>query len=314
MGTNFTVHLYAADARQAEAYFELAFAEIERIEQTLSNYRPSSELSRINREAGQRPVTTDPETFALLRRSLDYGRWSEGAFDITVGPLLRAWGFFRGAGSYPTDAELAKARAAVGWRNVELDPRNRTVRFRVPGVELDPGGIGKGYAVDRLIELLREAGVRSALIDAGSSTIGALGAPPGEDGWRILIPHPGNRSQRVSSVTLRDNALSTSGSYEKFFRLNGRTYCHIFDPRTGQPVQGVLQTTVIATDGTTSEILSKVMFVLGPEAGKTHLESTSARGLWVLGEQREPTYATWQWPGAMPASSPSHSSRFALHK
>jgi thiamine biosynthesis lipoprotein len=304
MGTKFTVHLYANDQRQAAAYLEQAFDEIERIEEVFSNYRPSSELSRINRLAAQQAVTTDPEVFALLDLALDYSRRSDGAFDITVGPLLRAWGFFRGEGRYPSEGELARARAAVGWQNALLDSRSRTVRFRVAGVELDLGGIAKGYAVDRVIGLLREAGVSSALVDAGSSTIAALGAPPGENGWRVRIPRPGSRTQFVSSVVLRDNALSTSGSYEKFFRLHNRTYCHIFDPRTGQPVQGMLQTTVIAPEATASDALSTAMFVMGSEAGKKLLESVpGAQALWILGEPQAPKLVAWRWPEPVSASS-----------
>jgi thiamine biosynthesis lipoprotein len=303
MGTKFTIHLFATDERKAAEYFQLAFDEIERIEEVLSNYRPSSELSRINRRAAQEAVTTDPEVFALLQLALDYSRRSDGAFDITVGPLLRAWGFFRGEGRYPSAEELAKARAVVGWQNVQLDSASRTVRFRVAGVELDPGGIGKGYAVDRVIGLLREAGVQSALVDAGSSTMLALGAPPGEDGWRVQIPRPANRTQSVSSVLLRDNSLSTSGSYEKFFRLEGRTYCHIFDPRTGEPVQEMLQTTVIASDATTSDVLSTAMFVMGPAAGKELLQSVpNAKVLWIQGEPQAPQLVTWRWPDPVPSS------------
>src|SRR5215471_10841057 len=145
MGTTFTIYLYAADGERASQYFDAAFEEIERLDEALSNYRASSELSRINRLAGHEPVTTDPEVFQLLERSLDYGRRSGGAFDITVGPLMRAWGFFRGQGRYPAADDLSKARASVGWQHVVLDPATRTVRFLVPGLELDLDGIGKGH-------------------------------------------------------------------------------------------------------------------------------------------------------------------------
>jgi len=315
MGTKFTIHLFAADERKAAEYFELAFDEIDRIEEVLSNYRPSSELSRINSRAAQEAVTTDPEVFALLRLALDFSRRSNGAFDITVGPLVRAWGFFRGEGRYPSAEELAKARAVVGWKNVQLDPASRTVHYRFPGVELDLGAVGKGYALDRVIELLREAGVQSALVDAGSSTMLALGAPPGEEGWRVQIPQPANRTQSVSSVLLRDASLSTSGSYEKFFRLNGRTYCHIFDPRIGEPVQNMLQTTVIASDATTSDILSTALFVLGPAAGKELLRSgPDAKVLWIQGEPQALQLDFWRWPDPVfpSASSPRQSPRRPL--
>ncbi len=298
MGTAFTIYLYASDAGQAAAYFEAAFEEIERLDEALSNYRASSELSRINGLAAREPVVTDPEVLQLLERALDYSRRSDGAFDITVGPLMRAWGFFRGQGRYPAADELARARASVGWRHVALDAKARTVRFLVPGVELDLGAIGKGYAVDCVVALLREMGVKSALVDAGSSTIYAIGAPPGKPGWNVRVPQPGNRLQAISAVVLRDTSLSTSGSYEKFFRLNGRAYCHIMDPRTGQPVQAMLQTTVIAPQATDSDALSTAMFVMGPTAGRRLLKSVPGSGaFWVLGDPQSPRTAGWQWPG-----------------
>ena len=298
MGTTFTIYLYAANEERASACFEAAFDEIERLEEALSNYRDSSELSRINRLAAREAVTTDPEVFQLLRRSLDFSRRSDGAFDITVGPLMRAWGFFRGQGRYPAFDELARARASVGWQHVVLDRTARTVRFRVPGLEFDLGGIGKGYAVDRVVALLRELGVRSALVDAGSSTIYAIGAPPGKPGWKVRVPQPGDRSQGVSAVVLRDTSLSTSGSYEKFFRLNGRIYCHIMNPRTGEPVQGMLQTTVIAPEATDSDALSTAVFVMGPMAGRRLLERVpSASAFWVLGDPQASRTVAWRWPG-----------------
>jgi FAD:protein FMN transferase len=304
MGTKFTIYLYAPDQASASAAFDASFDEIERVEEALSNYRETSELSRINREAGTHPVTTDPEVFQFLQASLDFSRRSDGAFDITVGPLMRAWGFFRGQGHYPTREQLAKARAHVGWRHVKLDAAARTVGFDEPGIELDPGGIGKGFAVDRVAAVLRNAGIHSALIDAGGSTIYALGAPPGHDGWTVRVPLPADRTRTLSTVSLRDTSLSTSGNYEKFFRLAGHMYCHIMDPRTGEPVQGMLQTTVIARDATTSDALSTSIFVLGPKASETLLRSSDATAaLWVQGDVNAPAIAKWQWSAEVSAGS-----------
>ncbi len=320
MGTVFIIYLYARDSEEAAADFEMAFAEVDRLDATLSNYLPTSELARINRTAYHEAVTTDPEVFGFLRESLDYARRSNGAFDITVGPLMRAWGFFRGHGHYPSDSELAQARAAIGWEKVVLDPASRTVRFQVPGMEFDPGGIGKGYAVDQVVGLLREGGVQSALIDAGSSTIYALGAPPGKNGWPVQIPRPEDRTQSVSTVLLRDTSLSTSGNYEKFFELNGHFYCHIMDPRTGKPVEGMLQTTVIVPRATDSDALSTAMFVMGPTQGVKLLQSiSSARGLWILGQPKKVTQMfTWHWPskvpGAMEADAAMASNQSAVRK
>jgi len=300
MGTTFTIYLYSSDRGKATAAFDAAFDEIERIEEALSNYRSTSELSRINRLAASRPVTTDPEVFHFLQTSFDYSRRSDGAFDITVGPLMRAWGFFRAGGHYPSDAELSKARASIGWTKVALDPAHRTVKFLIPGMELDPGGIGKGYAVDQVARVLREASISVALIDAGSSTLYALGAPPGKNGWRVLVPKPGDRSHSISEVFLRDTSLSTSGSYEKFFRLEGRTYCHIMDPRTGSPVQGMLQTTVIAATGTDSDALSTAMFVMGPIAGRNLLQSMpGTSGIWITEGLDRLHIEQLRWPGRL---------------
>ena len=300
MGTKFTIYLYAASEEQAEAAFEASFDEIERLDRTLSNYNPDSELSRINRLAGRKWVTTDPEVFSLLQTCLGYTIRSGGTFDITVGPLMRAWGFFRGQGHYPTARELEQAREKTGWEKVQLDAETRAVHFAVPGMELDPGGIGKGYAVDRVVVLLRRAGVKVAMVDAGSSTLYAMGAPPGEKGWLVRVPKPGDLSKTISALLLKDESLSTSGSYEKFFQLNGRTYCHIMDPRTGAPVEGMLQTSVIAADGTTTEALSKPMFVMGTDEGAKYLASfPHVAGLWVTGKIDSPQVVPWNWPGCM---------------
>src|SRR2546423_12753066 len=211
--------------------------------------------------------------------------------------LIRAWGFFRGTGHYPSAEELASARANVGWQKVELDAANRTVHFSRKGVELDLGAIGKGYTVDQMVNVLREAGIQSALVDAGSSTLYALGVPPGKSGWTVRVPRPGNRNQTISTVLLRDASLSTSGSYEKFFRLNGRIYCHILNPHSGRPVEGMLQTSVIAQDGTTTDALSTSMFVMGPRAGKELLSTfPGAAWLWITGEGASPQLVRSNWP------------------
>src|SRR5215510_6436161 len=187
MGTSFEIYLYAPNCERASELFEEAFGEIERVETVLSNYRSSSELSRINASAANGPVITDPEVFALLARAFDYSQRTDGAFDVTVGKLMKAWGFFRGAGRYPSNEELERAREQTGWQNVKLDKRTRSVYFLKGGIELDLGGIGKGYALDRVAALLREAGVTAALISSGSSSIFAIGAPPGKAGWLVRV-------------------------------------------------------------------------------------------------------------------------------
>lgn len=262
MGTDFTLYIYAADATAADREAERVFAIVDQLESLLSNYQPQSELSRINKEAANHAVTTDPETFRFLKESLAWSARSDGAFDITVGKLMKAWGFFRSTGRVPTDAELARVRAQTGWKRVVLTAGTRTVRFTAPGVELDPGGIGKGFAVDAAIEAMRADGVRAALLSAGSSTIYGLGAPPDAPGWRVRVPDPQRTGGTLSTAVLHDTSLSTANCSEKHFVARGHQYCHIMNPQTLRPVEGRLQATVIAPSATDSDALSNAMFVL----------------------------------------------------
>jgi FAD:protein FMN transferase len=274
MGTIFTIDLNVIDQATAEQDMNLAFEEIDRLEALLSNYRPSSELSRISREAGSASVITDPETFHFLERSLYWSRVSKGAFDITVGPLLRAWGFFFHQGRVPSQAELNAVRNKIGWQHIELDPQTRTVSFtNHQAMELDPGSIGKGFAVDSVVKILRHQGVTSAFISAGGSTLYAIGAIPGTAGWPVDIPDPTHPGKTAATMLLKDTSLSTGACTEKFFIKNGHRYCHIFDPRTMRPVEGMLQTTVINPSATDSDALSTVVFVLDPAASRRLLAS-----------------------------------------
>ena len=164
MGSTYSIALYGYDRVKMEAAADAAFDEVRRLDDLLSNYQPGSEWSEVNRNAATRPVKVSPELFALLSACVEYSRESEGAFDITVGPLMKVWGFYKGTGHLPHKPEIAAALAKVGYRHILLDQAARTVRFDRPGVELDPGGIGKGYAVDRMVEVLRRNGVRTALV------------------------------------------------------------------------------------------------------------------------------------------------------
>jgi thiamine biosynthesis lipoprotein len=276
MGTDFTLYIYAADTGAADREAERVFAIVDQLESLLSNYQPQSELSRINAHAGTEAVTTDPETFHFLEESLAWSARSDGAFDITVGKLMKAWGFFRSTGHVPTEAELARVRAETGWKRVVLNASARTVRFTVPDVELDPGGIGKGFAVDAAVEALRAEGVKAALLSAGSSTIYALGAPPDSQGWKVRVPDPERKADAISTVTLRDTSLSTANCSEKHFVASDHQYCHIMDPRTLHPVEGRLQATVIAPSATDSDALSNAMFVLDGDGRKRLMGSLPA--------------------------------------
>lgn len=300
MATEYSLYLCANSREDADAIGQHVFDEVDRVEELLSNYRESSELCRINREAAVSEVTTDPETFHFLETCLAWSEKSSGAFDITVGRLMKAWGFFGAKGAIPFEEKLAETRAQVGWQNVRLDAARRTVRFQSSGIELDPGGVGKGYAVDRAVKILRQRQVPAALLSAGSSTIYALGAPPGETGWKIQVPSVDKRENTISTVILRDSSLSTANRSEKNFTHNGHFYGAIMDPRTLAPAEGVLQVTVISPSATESDILSNASFILNPHDRASFMDELPQAAALVISEnQPSPDYVAIRWPAAI---------------
>jgi len=271
MGTTYSVVLYGDDRDRLEFAAEAALEEARRLDRLLSHYRAQSELSEINRFAAERPVKLTPELFNLLTACLEYSRASEGAFDITVGPLMKVWGFFKGSGRLPSKTEVATALSSIGYRHLVLDPEARTVRFAHPSLQLDLGGIGKGYTVDRMVEVLRENGVFQALVSAGGSSIYGLGSPGNDSGgWPVKIRDPRNSTRTVEELRLHDASLSTSGSYEKFFVGGGKTFSHIMDPRTGYPAEGMLAVSVVAPRTINSEAWTKPFFILGRQWAARH--------------------------------------------
>jgi thiamine biosynthesis lipoprotein len=240
---------------------------VDEIEATISIYREESELSRLNAgaAAGWQPVSDELHGLLTLAREL-HGR-TGGGFDIAAGALVRAWGFLRRQGRTPTDDELASALAASGMRHVEPDAAGRRMRFTRPGVEINPGAIGKGWAVDRASDALAAAGVPSMLVHGGQSSVRARGihgpALPGRRGWPVGLRHPLFPGRRLATIALEDRALGTSGSATQFFVDRGRRLGHILDPRTGRPAEGVLSATVIAPTAAVADALSTAAYVLG---------------------------------------------------
>ncbi len=274
MACTYTIALYGDDPKQLPLITAAALDEVDRIDSLMSHYDRDSPLSRINREAGQGPVLVEPELFHFLQRCVGYSRESNGAFDVTVGPLMKAWGFFRGEGRIPWFFELWSVLRRVGYQHLILDGQQRTVQFERSGMELDLGGIAKGYAVDRVVTLLSEQHIGSAFVSAGGSTLYGLGAPPGSLGWEVklrdpLDPH--NSKKSAATVVLKNQCLSVSGNYEKFFKVRGVTYSHIMDPRTGRPVENMLSVAVVTNSGTDGDALDNAFYVEGVEKGKALL-------------------------------------------
>jgi thiamine biosynthesis lipoprotein len=263
MGSTYSVVVYGSDEARLRAAVEDASVEARRLDHLLSNYIPASEWSLVNHEASSRPVRISTELFQLLAACVGYSRESGGAFDISVGPLMKVWGFYKGSGHLPHRAEIRGAMGQVGYQNILLDAKDNTVRFAKEGVELDPGGIGKGYAVDKMVAVLKEDGITSGLVSASGSSIYGIGAPPNEPGWKIKIRDPKDASKTSTEVVLRDNSLSTSGNYEKFFFAEGKLYSHIMDPRTGYPSEGMLAVSVVSPKTIDSEAWCKPYYIRG---------------------------------------------------
>ncbi len=280
MATRFELVLHGGDEAALRSAGEEALDEITRLEDELSYFRATSQIYRLNQEAAHQPVRVTPWLFRLLQHARRLTEETGGTFDITVAPLMRCWGFYTREGRVPEPAALAEARACVGMNLVELNAADSTVRFARPGVQLDLGSIGKGYAVERAGELLREAGVTSALLHGGTSTVLAIGAPPDADGWKIGIEHPAardagiirnsqfpirNSSAPLATVSLRDQSLSVSAVWGKSFTAADKSYGHVIDPRTGQPTEGALLAAIVLTSATESDALSTMLLTLGAD-------------------------------------------------
>ena len=268
MATRFEIVLPGDDPVRLRAAAEEAFDEIDRLERQLSLYIPTSEIAAVNARAAREPIRVSPETMRVLQHAARLSAETGGAFDPTIAPLMRAWGFLHGSG-HPADPEqLAAARACVGMNLVELNPAAGTVRFTRSGMMLDLGAIGKGYAVDRAAALLREAGIASALIHGGTSTAYALGHPPDNASWRITLEYPRQSPEApppLANFDLSDESLSVSAVWGKSFEAGGRRFGHVLDPRTGQPAQHAVLAAVASGSATETDALSTALLTLGLE-------------------------------------------------
>jgi thiamine biosynthesis lipoprotein len=267
MACRFEVTLSGEDARHIAVARDV-LDEVDRIESVLTIFRETSELMRLNREAADGPVAIDDALFGLLRLCRELHTRTGGAFDITTTPLSRCWGFLQRAGRLPSAEEVIAARARVGMDAVELDEAGRTVRFRRPGMELNLGSIGKGYALGQVASRLRQHGVRHALVSAGGSSVLALGGRGA--GWVVDVRSRQVGRERLARLRLHDAALGTSGAGEQFVEIGGRRYGHVLDPRTGSPASGVLSASVVAAEAAVVDALSTAFLVGGVELARRY--------------------------------------------
>jgi thiamine biosynthesis lipoprotein len=279
---------------QAQAAAEAALDLIDELEDQLTVFRDHSEVSRLNATAADLPVEVEPGLFDLLEFAAQITRQTGGAFDVATGSLIKAWGFYKREGRVPRPVERAAAMACTGTRFVVLDRPRRSVRYLRNGLEINLGGIGKGYALDRAADLLRrEWGLTSALVHGGSSSVRVIGTPPGQPrGWPVAIKHPWDPAKRLGTVFLPGGALGTSAATFQHFEYNGRKLGHLLDPRTGWPAEGVEQVSVIAPTAAEADALSTAFFVLGAEPTVRFCQTRPEIGVVLLatGQDQPLTY------------------------
>jgi thiamine biosynthesis lipoprotein len=278
MGTVFEIVAYSDSTARASSAVDQALDEVVRLDNVMSNFKPGSDLSRMNREAHFHAVKIPADLYQVIETSLIYSRLSAGEFDVSVGPLVDLWKTALAGGATPTDAEQAQARSCVGYQKIELLVPDQ-IEFHSDCMRIDLGAIGKGYAVDRALEILRSDGIERAYIDAGGSTIYGLGAPPDRDGWLVHLRDPSNRLN--PQVKLINNSVSTS-EQTAASTLTGDAPGHIVTPGSGKPLRTRYAVSVTAKSATDSDALSTALLLLGPEKGArliSHLKDVTA--IWV---------------------------------
>lgn len=288
MGTVFSITLYAPDADAATAAAEAAFRRVTKLDRMMTDYDTNSELMRLCLTSVGEPKRVSPELFEIIKESLRVAKETDGAFDITVGPMVRAWRAARKTHHLPTEAEIAEMRKAIGWRKVRLDAKNQTVTLLAPRMHLDLGGIAKGYAADQALAVMRRMGIKSALV-AASGDIAIGDAPPGKTGWKIGIEKLGSNGL-VRSVFLHNAGVSTSGGTEQFVEINGVRYSHIIDPATGLGMTNRIQTTVIGPNATITDGLDTPTAIMGAKRAMALVDSQAKLAAFIITQDEAGTH------------------------
>jgi FAD:protein FMN transferase len=270
MGTLVSITAVAPDKAIAQASIEAGFHEIKRLEQLFSTWIQTSELSQVNASAGRESVAVGPETLELVLRALEMAGLTEGGLNIAVGPAVEAWSV-ADRRRIPSYAELQSLKPLVDWSTIQVDRKARTIFLPKPGMRIDVGGIGKGYAADRAVAVMKRAGARGGVV-ALSGDIKTFGDLPGMKGFPVGIRHPRQEGTLIATMDLKNEAISTAGDYERYFEQDGVRYHHILDPVSLEPARKCQSVTVIAAEGTVADGLDTGIFVLGPEKGMALVE------------------------------------------
>jgi len=301
MGTNIEVELWDTDVIHARGCIEEVMGEMQRINQDMSPYIKSSELYRINQLAAKQPVKISREMYDLIKRSFYFSGISHGAFDITFASIGYRYDYRKHI--KPSDAQIKASLKEINYRHIKLDPKHLTIRFDMPGVRIDLGGIAKGHAVDNSIALLQKCGIKDAMVTAGGDSR-ILGDHDGRP-WMIGIKDPRNKTSSIVAIPLAQTAVSTSGDYERYFIKNGVRYHHILNPRTGKSVHSTRSVTIIGPDATTTDGLSTTIFVMGPKRGEALVERLKGIDAVIIDNHGQIHYTS----GLMPPSLTTPASR-----
>lgn len=266
MGNRFEVTVVANDSLKGNRYIDLAVNEISRIEKLISSWDAKSQTSKINKNAGIKPVTVDEELFELIKRAIKISKLTNGAFDISYASMDKVWHFDGSMTSMPSEDEIKKSVEKVGYQNIILNDDNHSVFLKLEGMKIGFGAIGKGYAADKAKALLTEKGVKAGIINA-SGDLTTWGTQPNGKDWMVAIVNPINKKKVFSWMPVNNSAVVTSGSYEKYVKFNNILYTHIIDPRTGYPATGILSVSIFTRTAELADALATSIFVMGKETG-----------------------------------------------
>jgi thiamine biosynthesis lipoprotein len=285
MGSQITITAHTDEEPRALRAFSAAFAEFDRLDRMMTVWRPNSDVSRINAVAGTASATVAPETLEAITRALELSKACDGKFDITFGALSGLWKFDHDQDDrIPSDEAIAARLPLIGWEMITVDPQARSVKLEKPGMKMHLGGIGKGYAVDRAVRILKEHGLSDFMVQAGGDLY--VSGKKGDRNWRVGIRDPrGPPSSFFAAAEVENGTFSTSGDYERFFVKDGTRYHHIIDPDVGRPAMASRSVTIMAPDATTAEGLSKCVFILGPDKGLALVESMAGVGAVIVDKE-----------------------------
>lgn len=290
MGSRFDISVVAENQQQADGYIDIAVEEITRIEKLISSWDANSQTSMINANAGIQPVIVDRELFNLIKRAVGLSKLTQGAFDISYASMDKIWKFDGSMEMMPTEEEIKQSVSKVGYQHIELNESAGSVFLNTKGMKIGFGAIGKGYAADQAKERLKALGVQAGIINA-SGDMNTWGRQPNGELWNIAITNPLNKDKVFAMLPVDNQAIVTSGNYEKFVKFNGVRYAHIIDPRTGYPSTGIISVSVMAAKAELADALATSVFVMGKEVGLDFINQLNGVECIIIDEQGNINYS-----------------------